>query len=213
MDLERALQKLHLKRRIFNSEADFQFALAWEIQQEYPDSSVRLEYIPFDHNERMHVDIWVIWRGEIIPIEIKHFALPIKVFDAGEACQLKYQGAEDNGRYDFIKDITRIEGLVYNNNDSISRGYVLLLTNDYGYWLEPKRTRVTNDIQFRIHSGKELSGTMSWLGPVDANIKDSRNPRLTLRNAYSMDWKDYHNFEGEKCGLFRYLLVKVGKSL
>ncbi|SVC38601.1 uncharacterized protein METZ01_LOCUS291455, partial [marine metagenome] len=29
---------------IFSNEADFQFALAWEIQKKFPDWSVRFEY-------------------------------------------------------------------------------------------------------------------------------------------------------------------------
>lgn len=44
LDIEKCMKSLSEKRPIFHSEADFQFALAWEIQKEYPKANVRLEY-------------------------------------------------------------------------------------------------------------------------------------------------------------------------
>ena len=38
------LKQLFGKKRLFTSEADFQFALAWEIKTMYPNAKVNLEY-------------------------------------------------------------------------------------------------------------------------------------------------------------------------
>lgn len=46
MDLLPVIELLRQKRPIFHSEADFQFALAWEIQRLYTSTVVRLEYSP-----------------------------------------------------------------------------------------------------------------------------------------------------------------------
>lgn len=43
IDIEQVLKELAKKRPVFHSEADFQHALAWEIQITYPDANIRLE--------------------------------------------------------------------------------------------------------------------------------------------------------------------------
>ena len=48
MNIAAVMDTLRAKRTVFHSEADFQFALSWEIQLHYPDASVRLEYPPPD---------------------------------------------------------------------------------------------------------------------------------------------------------------------
>lgn len=48
MDITKILNNLSNKRKIFVSEADFKFALAWEIKSEILEAEVRLEYCPVD---------------------------------------------------------------------------------------------------------------------------------------------------------------------
>lgn len=48
MDLIFPLSQLRNQRKIFHSEADFQFALAWGIQKYYPEAKIRLEYRPVE---------------------------------------------------------------------------------------------------------------------------------------------------------------------
>ena len=45
--VEQALNNLLSGNRIFNSEADFQFALAWQIKQDFPEVEILLEYTPW----------------------------------------------------------------------------------------------------------------------------------------------------------------------
>ena len=47
LDLNRVLKKMSQSKRnggIFHSESDFQFQLAWNIKEMYPDVDVALEY-------------------------------------------------------------------------------------------------------------------------------------------------------------------------
>lgn len=44
LDVQAVMQSLSVKRPIFHSEADFQHALAWELQSEFPKASIRLVF-------------------------------------------------------------------------------------------------------------------------------------------------------------------------
>ena len=71
INLHDQMNMLMKKRTIFHSEADFQFALAWEIQKAYPDANVRLEYCPSKY-PNMHLDMLVKIGGMGFPIELKY---------------------------------------------------------------------------------------------------------------------------------------------
>ena len=66
-NIEKILEKLSLNRPVFHNEADFQFALAWEIQKFHEKYEIRLEYkVPgFD---KRYTDIWIM---EPYPIAIE----------------------------------------------------------------------------------------------------------------------------------------------
>jgi hypothetical protein len=59
LDIEAILSRLAHKRPVFHSEADFKHSLAWEIQQRFPESPVRLEYKPKYVGKRVYLDVWV----------------------------------------------------------------------------------------------------------------------------------------------------------
>ena len=101
MDINRPLLELKKKRQIFHSEADFQFALAWEIQRCYPDAKVRLEYCPAEIDPSMHIDILVIMDELWYPIELKYKSLKCTKLVEDEIYKLKNHGAQDLGRYDY----------------------------------------------------------------------------------------------------------------
>ncbi len=71
--IEKVLNDLASKRPVFWSEADFQFAFAWELQNELPQASIRLERrFDADDNTPMYIDIWVEYEGKVYPIELKY---------------------------------------------------------------------------------------------------------------------------------------------
>ena len=73
-DIESLLLSLATERRLFWSEADFQFAFAWKIQQNYPSAKIRLERCQeiTNSNKPAYVDIWVELDNKIYPIELKY---------------------------------------------------------------------------------------------------------------------------------------------
>ena len=68
---DRLMASLAATRKVFHSEADFQHALAWHINQAMPESQVRLEVdvLQVEHRRRF-LDIWLPVEG--IAIELKY---------------------------------------------------------------------------------------------------------------------------------------------
>ena len=108
LDIDKIMYQLSRWRPIFHSEADFQFSLAWMIKEQYPNCDIRLEFVP-EFNSNLHLDILVILDGKWIPIELKYTTRKCIKTINDEVYVLKEQGAKDQGCYNYLKDIMRIE--------------------------------------------------------------------------------------------------------
>lgn len=209
MDIYQALCKLMDERRVFVSEADFQLSLAWAIQQLNPTSRIRLEYTPWEVDARIRLDIVVLEGDNMYPIELKY---PTKKFDevvGGERIRLKDQAAHDITRYDFLKDIKRMEAIVACKSYSIPAAYAILLTNAPTYWTLPRMDRKMKtpiDAEFRIHEGVHLSGTRQWHANAGAGTTAEREAPIELRGEYIVHWNDYRP---EPQCLFMYTVIEV----
>lgn len=211
MDINETLNKLGSRREIFVSEADFQFALAWEIQKELPNAEVRLEYSPNDMEQKIHVDILIKVEEVWFPIELKYFTLDCNIIVDGEEFSLRKQGAQDVRRYDFLKDIMRIEKLLCSNK-RYEKGYVVLLTNDPNYWDAAKGSNLC-DADFRINEGMLKTGELKWADHTGEGTQRGRVESINLKGAYNMNWLDYSKL-GEKRGeKFKVIIVEIDKSV
>ena len=204
LNIHAVMTELAKTRAIFHSEADFQFALAWQIHEMMPDSQIRLEFNPRPlDQEGLYLDIWVL--SEQVAIELKYKTKSLLALDDSEVFFLKEQAAQNHGRYDFIKDIERVE--------SAKRGFAIILTNDPSYWNEGSVRHDSHHYDFRIHEGRELSGELKWKDP-EANVAKSggrQNP-IELSGSYSLHWRDYSEVPGTgNYGQFRYLAVAIGE--
>jgi hypothetical protein len=204
MDIPAIMQELSKKRKIFHSEADFQFALAWEIQSLLPCAEIRLEYHPCDEPYKS-IDIVVRLDEYTYPIELKYKTKEFEAYD-GEGFKLKEQSAQDVGRYDFIKDICRIEKFS-GHIKNFKAGYVIFLTNDQHYW-DPLRKPNVGYAAFTVHDGVVKKGSMKWGDHLSAGTTKGRNDMLTLTKEYTINWIRYSDF-GKKNGLFRYTLISI----
>ncbi len=192
-------------RPVFHAEADFQHALAWKLREALPDASVRLEYRPFK-DERLYTDIWVRTHSGSIAIELKYLTRRLSAHVNGESFNLSDQAAQDISRYDFVKDIVRLERVVDAGHAAV--GYAVLLTNDRGYW-RPSTRSTTVDAAFRVHEDRMLMGTSMWSPAAGPGTTRGRDQPLTLRSTYRLQWADYPTVEHALIGKFRYLLVEV----
>ena len=197
-------------RPIFNMEADFQFALGWEIQKKFPDWSVRFEHKPTNLKDRIFVDLWI--KGDqTSAIELKYKTRKLDVNVKGESFNLLDQAAQDLGRYDFLKDIERLENIV-SIHDNV-KGYAIILTNDSAYWKTPS-TRQQDPPggygnKFRIHEGEILNGELDWRPETSSGTMRGREKPIKLTGTYKLSWKDYSQVSSTSYGKFRYLFLEI----
>ena len=203
--VEIAINNLKGSHKIFHSEADFQFSLAWELQKILPDAKIRLEYCPsFDKD--MHIDIYVLDEGHSYPIELKYKTKEVETDIDGEHYELKNQFAHDIGRYDFLYDISRIEKAKA-LDENFKSGFAIILTNDSAYWSVPY-TDNTVDASFRIHEGRTITGSLSWGEKAGSGTTKGRKDSIELIGSYQTAWVPFSDI-GISCGEFRYCLIEV----
>lgn len=201
MDIHQILMVALNKRDIFHSEADFQHHFAWEIHGFIQgDSDVRLEFPLFkDGSNRWEYCDILARKPSPIGIELKYKTKKLSVEVDAEQFELKQQGAQDLGRYDFLKDVSRLEQ--WCEQKKITQGYAILLTNDSSYWSNPKRID-TIDRSFRLHE-REVYGELKWDSAASKGTTKGRESSLVLKNRYSLNWLDTPRDD------FKYLLLKV----
>ena len=199
--------KRHDKRPIFHSEADFQFALAREIQEYNSALKVRLER-PFEgeSDSKSRIDIFVKNpNGLALAIELKYLTKEFEVEIEGEQFSLRNHSARNIRRYDFVKDIERLETVV--RKRQACAGWAIALTNDEGYWNKPRKANTT-DADFRLDTDREYlpSGKLSWSKDAGEGTKRGREDDIHLNHKYHICWNDYSS----KYGRFRFLGIQVG---
>lgn len=206
VDITEFLAKLGAQRSIFHSEADFQHAFAWELHQWLPSASIRLEFPVLRSEKQLHLDIWVAQANATLAFELKYKTRALSVQVDGEQFYLKDHAAQPPNRYDFIKDIQRLEQVVFAQKNMT--GYAILLTNDSAYWQLP-RDRCTIDADFRLHEGRNLHGVLSWSAGAALGTIRSREEPIELKGSYNVHWERYSEPSSQGHGKFRYLAVKV----
>lgn len=206
---------------VFLSEADFQFTLAWKIQEELKakgKGKVILEYPEEPDGKRVYYDIWVDDEaGETHLIELKYRTKEANVERYGETFTLKNQSAQDMGRYHFMADIQRLE----KQNSATGKCYCIILTNDKAYWIKPteeNRSRSSQDAAFRIHQDRVINGKFEkfeWKDKKSYRENDVNAP-IEIQNEYTCDWKHYpcgaSSAEDTKNCEFKYLLLEIPPS-
>jgi hypothetical protein len=206
IEVREILDIIAKKRPIFHSEADFQHTFAWEIHQKLPNASVRLELPVQVKHQYLHIDIWIKNQDEVLAVELKYKTRGLSIQIDNEQYRLKNQSAQDVGRYDFIKDIQRLEHVASEQSNFI--GYAVLLTNDSAYWIKPA-SRDTVDADFRINDGRILEGVFDWGANASDGTKKNREQPLELRNKYVVQWENFSHPSPASYGEFRSLTIKV----
>lgn len=199
-----ALTDLAQRRPIFHSEADFQLALAWQIQTAHPEARIRLEQRILDA-PRINLDILATVDDVRIGIELKYLRAKADITVDGERFVL-IVGAPDLDRYDTVKDIARLERLV--GDDLIDVGAAVVLSNNPTFW-KPGTGRITGFDEFRMHDGATLTGTLDWGASAGVGTRKGRDQPHTLAGSYLMRWRPYSHVHGV-AGDFRALIVPLG---
>ena len=212
-DIVGALAALAQERCAFHSEADFQRDFAQTLGKLHPDIEVRTEYpVPWINpsGQQGSIDLWLRDADGAAAIELKYRTRRVELVVDGERYELKDQHAQDQGCYDFWKDVARTEKLVADGH--ADGGYVIALTNDQGYW--NKGCAGANYAAFRIHEGREVRGTLAWSPQAKAGSIKGREAPIALRGRYVTRWVPYSQpAPGRPGGEFRYLLLDIAEGL
>lgn len=143
----------------------------------------------YDWDSNMRVDIVVSRGGEYVPVELKYttrrvvrdmerFGSMVRGIEV-----MRQQSAQDIRRYDFWKDVRRIE-LIRRIFPAVHNGLAVFMTCDPGYLNEPREGSASAPFSM---SGKAPigGGAMDWNGP-SASRADHKPFRLDGR--YRLQW-------------------------
>lgn len=199
--------------RIFVSEADFQFYLAWELKKKLPSKyKVVLEYPREEKEKTIYIDIAILNENEkdISYIELKYKTVECKAY---KNIKLKDQAARDLGNYLFLKDVSRME-----NQETLYCNYCIFLTGDKNYW-EKKDNKDVLDYNFKLFEDKEIGhGKKCWnISPKKRKGKNAgsnhwtkKYPQFNINHDYKCTWKTYTTtkYDGKNIE-FKYLLLTI----
>jgi hypothetical protein len=189
MDISQAIAVLSNERPVFSSEADFQHALAWQLQLQDPLAKIRLEHRP--QAARMYLDIVIESQNKRTAIELKYKTRKLETTVGGESFWLANHGAQDCGKYDVIKDIERLEQVV--DGEDFHEGFMIFLTNDPHYYTSREDSRLTIDQQFRLTQGRILHGKLEWGEAAGPGTIKGREEPIQLTAQYPVNWMKYSN--------------------
>jgi hypothetical protein len=207
LDVRNALRLLALERPLFHSEADLQHALAWKIHEIEPRAKVRLEVPSKRLDRRERIDILVTLAGTTCAIELKYKKRGLQCTLNDEIYSLANDGAQDIGRYDFIKDIARLERYVASTTNAI--GWAILITNDELYWKTSPRG--ISSAAFFLHEGRVIDNSipLTWHRSTGEGTMRGRTEGLQLRGSYKFLWDNFSSIANPASCAFRCLAVKI----
>jgi hypothetical protein len=152
------------------------------------------------------IDIWAEKGSEIIAIEVRYKTAFLQTIHQGKHIHLKNHGAQDVSRYDFLKDVEKLERVV-SQKDGV-KGFALLITNDHLYWQHPKKENSV-DADFHIHEKNVLTGHRMWKEYASKGTISGREEPIYFNGSYEMKWRPYLSIGSKKNEQFQALLVEV----
>jgi len=130
----------------------------------------------------------------------------LRTLHNGREISLKRHSAQDISRYEFLKDIEKLEAVVGHRPGV--KGCAVLTTNDRNYWEVSNRVSLVDE-DFRIHEVRRLHGELRWKN-ASAGTMENREREICLHGTYQMNWLPCLDLGTGKNGIFHMLVVEVG---
>ncbi len=177
-------------------EKQLQFDLAWELKKS-TGAKIHLEYAtkPKQQEEdeeennskktRYYYDIVIEDDVELIPIELKFKTKSVKGHE-----EYTNQAAQDLARYDFWRDVKRIEDFNAPSEKFASVGYAVMVTNDGAY--VDKSGENTMYKSFSVNKDREVkAGKLDWASePSPKSVGENRMNGIEIKNDYKLNWEE-----------------------
>ena len=205
IDLHAAMSELAETRPVFHAEADFQHALAWHLRRSGVVSDVRLEKPLSREGRRIRIDLFAEANGAWHAIELKYWTRRLDLEHGGDDYILANQAAQDISRYDFWRDVARMERVV--RRGEAASAWVIALSNDRTYWTAGRSGTI--DEELRLHHGRSVNGPVGWSSHASAGSMKSRESRHELTGSYSVLWRPYSSVSESLSGEFQYLAMEI----
>ena len=143
-------------------------------------------------------------------ILISSFLYILRVsFTNDEVYVLKEQGAKDQGCYNYLKDIMRIEEFRDKSNNFIE-GYTIKITSEISYLKPPTKVNCTY-AEFSIEDGSIKTGCMNWAANTGKGTMRGMETPIVLTGIYPINWKEYSKVDDTNSGTFIYLVNRISK--
>jgi len=207
-----ALNRLSKDRPVFHSEADFQFSLGWELKRLNNDFEIIMER-PFQFNNKLgddkdttkYTDIFIKDGLNKYGIELKYVTKELETEIDKVKYKLKDHMATNLRRYDFYKDISRLEYLKINGE--IDMGYAIFLTNVNSYY-QKQASGMAKEFNFADGCKIIPKDEYYWIGEKinEKSIGSSRNKNIKIEQQYDCCWREYP--ENGSYG-FKYILLEI----
>lgn len=210
---------------LFSNESDLQLRLSCYLKHSGHYDRVEVEYyVPFQELQQqnpsltttnfpwasdLYIDIVVEKDGQFVPIELKYPTKDIwgaftrfGVAVTAKVPMLKNQGAQDIVRYNYWKDVRRIEALRQAYDETVVGGLAVMVTNDPSYQNNPTNPNV-GYANFSIKNGRTVTQpqnrNMSWQNGVSVA---KNHPDFQIDGSYSIHWQPMSKMPG-----FSYLII------
>lgn len=212
---------------LFSNESDLQLRLSYCLKHSGHYDRVEVEYyVPFQELQRLnpslnrtnfpwgsdlYIDIVVEKDGQFVPIELKYPTMDIWVaftrFGVDVQAHVpmpKKDGAQNIHRYNYWKDVRRIEALRQAYGPTIVGGLAIMVTNDPSYQSNPTNPDV-GYANFSIKNGRTVNQpqnrNMRWQNGVSVA---NNHLDFQIDGSYSIHWQPMPKNTG-----FWYLILDV----
>ncbi len=183
------------KEIIYYNEASVQLKIGFELFKRLKTEPV-LEYRIKETNE--YLDIFIEYDNKKYGIELKYKTKKINEYD------FKNQGAQNNGKFDFIKDISRIEKFI--EVEEIDAGFAILITNDDLYC---KPARLGTKVKaFDLIDKETDNKKILQKGSYKAEWKGRKQQELCLKSVRQINWS-CKSTEETDCAYFQHCIVEI----
>lgn len=200
---EEFLCQLEKDNKRYYKEASIQCKLVNELSKKFGVDPVLEWSVPYVESDlkssTRRIDIMFEIGGKKVGIELKY---KNKAVPGGE---YPNPGADNNNKFDFFKDVQRLEDLREEKNKKfhIEKGFAIFITNDHLYW-KPTRKGTLKEA-FNLCDGTELIPKT-----YKAEWKGRKGQSVQFSGSHKIQWMPPLEGPDKKDGkTFRYLIVEV----